>query len=301
MAGSFKTCEICVDYLDLERCPIAKNKSKREALEAHQNNNWVICHDFQLKFNPEKFNPKTVGDHIKKRYRFFSQDEKDHIWVYNPEKGIWEPKGIEIIQAETLKLLDEDFKREKVNDVIKYIQYSSYFQIKNFGGPANKVVMQNGVYDLLTNAFEEQFNPDLYAITSIPVKFDKSADCPSIKKFLSEIVNEIDIAKLIEFAGYCLFKAYPIARFVILVGECANGKSTYLEMLKNFLGPENVSGLTLQQLSENTGFNEAELFGKLANICGDIPERALKDTGILKKLTGKDIIHANRKCKAISR
>lgn len=286
-----KICGDCKFHLKRGVCPKAEYRNQKDNLAACLSTD-KACELFQPN---KRFNAKVLGEKIKKEYRFFSQSEKDSIWVYNTEKGIWEQNGTELIQAEVLKLLGDGFKREKVNDVIKYVQFSSYQQIENFGGSAHKIVMQNGVYDLLTNNFEDKFNPDLYAITATPVKFDKTADCPAIKKFLSEIVNEKDVAKLIEFSGYCLYKAYPIARFVILVGEGSNGKSTFLELLKNFLGLENTSGLTLQQLSENTGFNEAELFGKLANICGDIPERALKDTGTLKKLTGKDIIHANRK------
>jgi len=288
-----RVCGDCRFHLKRGVCPKAEYKKHADNLLACSSTD-SACELFQAKFNPDQFNAKALGDLIKKKHRFFSQNERDHIWVYNPNMGIWEPTGTELIQAEALKLLGDEFKRDRIQEAIKYVQYSSYFVPEKLGGPANKTVMTNGVFNLLTEEFEN-FDPELYATTAIPIEYDKNADCPAIKKFLSEIVNEKDVQKLIELAGYCLYKGYPIARLVIMVGEGSNGKSTYLELLKTLLGPENVSGLTLQQLSENTGFSEAELFGKLANICGDIPATALKDTGTIKKATGRDLIHANRK------
>lgn len=251
----------------------------------------------ELQLDTRKFSAKEFGEYLKNKFHFLIQNEKDNLWYYNPNKGIWEPNGNEIVQKEVLKLLGDDFNVHKVNEVIKYIRFSSYCKTLKIGTPPHKIVMQNGVYDLKSDTFGD-FNPELFAITSIPIIFNEEANCPNIQKFLSEIVGKKDVDKLIELAGYCLYKAYPISRFVVLVGEGSNGKSTYLELLKTFLGFHNVSALTLQQLSDNSGFEEAELYAKLANICGDIPSKPLKDTGTLKKLTGKDVIHANRKFKS---
>jgi putative DNA primase/helicase len=41
-------------------------------------------------------------------------------------------------------------------------------------------------------------------------------------------------------------------------------------------------------------FATAELYGKLANIDADISKEALKNAGILKKLTGGDLIAAEK-------
>lgn len=44
-----------------------------------------------------------------------------------------------------------------------------------------------------------------------------------------------------------------------------------------------------------TRFATAELYGKLANIDADLSKKALKNTGILKKLTGGDYIPTEKK------
>lgn len=261
------------------------------------------CPEFKIKpesnpFLEGSFNAKILGDLIKKKVFFASQDENDYIWTYNQKKGIWENNGCEVIDELCTAFLGKDFKRERISEVKKYIQYTSFLKGKELGGPKHKIVVKNGNLNLLTQQLES-FCPEELHITRIPVTYDKNADCPTIKKFLFEIVNEKDVDKLIEFAGYCLYKDAPIARFIILEGEGANGKSTYLNLLKAFLGIKNVSGLTLQQLSEPSGFTQSKLFGKLANVCGDIPARALKDTGMLKTITGRDLISADRKYKSM--
>jgi putative DNA primase/helicase len=261
------------------------------------------CQEFKIKpesnpFLEGTFNPKILGDLIRKKLFFVSQDENDYIWTYNPKTGIWKNNGCEVIDELATSFLGKDFKRERVNEVKKYIQYTTFLKDQTLGGPKHKIVVQNGVLNLLTQQLEN-FCPEDLHVTKIPVKYDKNADCPAIKKFLFEIVNEKDVDKLIEFAGYCLYKDSPLAKFIILEGEGANGKSTYLNLLKTFLGLENVAGLSIQQLSEPSGFTQSKLFGKLANICGDIPAKALKDTGMLKTITGRDLITADRKYKSM--
>jgi P4 family phage/plasmid primase-like protien len=67
-----------------------------------------------------------------------------------------------------------------------------------------------------------------------------------------------------------------------------------LELIKRLLGHQNVAGESLHRLLE-TRFATAELYGKLANIDADLSKEALKNTGILKKLTGGDYIPAEKK------
>jgi P4 family phage/plasmid primase-like protien len=67
-----------------------------------------------------------------------------------------------------------------------------------------------------------------------------------------------------------------------------------LNLTKKLLGPENVVAVPLQQLSENR-FAIADLYLKLANICGDLDARAVKRSDMFKMLTGSDAVPAERK------
>ena len=80
----------------------------------------------------------------------------------------------------------------------------------------------------------------------------------------------------------------------MFLGGGRNGKGKTLSLMKSFVGSENCSNLSLQTL-EKDNFAIGELFSKMANLAGDISDTALKETGNLKELTGRDMISAARK------
>jgi putative DNA primase/helicase len=97
-----------------------------------------------------------------------------------------------------------------------------------------------------------------------------------------------------ELIGYCLYRSYPFQKAFMLLGDGANGKSTLLGALQEFLSRENVSAVELQALDANR-FKKAKLEGKLANIAPDISDEGLDSTSTFKALTGGDLLDAERK------
>jgi putative DNA primase/helicase len=81
---------------------------------------------------------------------------------------------------------------------------------------------------------------------------------------------------------------------MMLVGEGANGKSTFLYVLTRTLGKQNVSSIPLQIISNNR-FALAELYGKMADVYPDLPAVALKDTGLFKSLVTGEMISGEYK------
>ncbi len=113
----------------------------------------------------------------------------------------------------------------------------------------------------------------------IPVSYRPEATCPSIDAFFRQIVKAEDIPLLYEFFGWCLDRKSPIQKLFLLLGGGANGKSTFLNLLRLFLGTENCSSASLQALADNR-FTLAELAEKLANIFPDLPASGIKDAAI---------------------
>ena len=152
-----------------------------------------------------------------------------------------------------------------------------------------------GILDVKTQELTP-FNPEHFITSSLPITYDKQAQCPKILKFLTEVLGENQLPLIQEGFGYCLYKDMPFHKIFMLVGDGANGKSTLLELLKRFLGSENVSNVTLQGLCENR-FSIAQLYNKMANISADLPSKKLWQTGTLKMLTGNDTVTAEEKFK----
>jgi putative DNA primase/helicase len=93
-----------------------------------------------------------------------------------------------------------------------------------------------------------------------------------------------------------LWREFPFHKYILFNGDGRNGKGTILRLIKRLLGSENISGESLHRILDNR-FAVAELYGKLANTDADMSTEALRNTGILKKLTGGDPIPAERKFK----
>ena len=82
---------------------------------------------------------------------------------------------------------------------------------------------------------------------------------------------------------------------MFLTGEKANGKSTFLQMVQDVLGTQNVSTLGLDELDER--FSVATMFGKLANIGDDISDDFLHGKAIahFKKIVSGNMVKAEHK------
>jgi phage/plasmid primase, P4 family, C-terminal domain len=119
--------------------------------------------------------------------------------------------------------------------------------------------------------------------------------CPNTLKCFKDWVNERWLL-LFELIGFCLYPGYPKHKAIMLVGDGANGKSTYLRLVRTILGAENTTSISLQDICTNR-FAPANLYNKLANIYPDIPKLGIRDTGIFKALVGEDTISADRKFK----
>jgi len=126
------------------------------------------------------------------------------------------------------------------------------------------------------------------------VSYVPNAECPRIDKFFSEIVEDPKI--LHEIIASCLLQNPRFHHAYMLIGDGSNGKSTFLDLLTTFLGKENVSNVSLQDLC-NDRFKAAELVGKLANIYADIPKHPIKNVGKFKIITGGDRFIVEKKFK----
>jgi putative DNA primase/helicase len=184
-----------------------------------------------------------------------------------------------------------------VNEVIFHIKVKTYISRDEVDSNKYLIHLKNGIFDLKEMKLKE-FTPEIIATTQLPITYNETADCPKIKKFLSEILAEKDIPIIQELFGYCLLKDYPIQKAVMFLGNGSNGKSTLLALFKSFLGNRNVASISLQAF-DNNRFASASLYGKLANIHADIPKQPLSQTGQFKMLTGGDLISAEKKFKEI--
>lgn len=224
-------------------------------------------------------------------------DTKQVLW-YDHAAGVYRFNGETIIEQFAQMWLAKLGKKSEATNhymaqVVGYIQRETYIDRDKLNPNRDIVVVKNGVIDLNTRKLLPH-SKDYKATMALPVTYDVGADCPKITKFVSEVVKQEDRLLLWEIPAWCLTPYSGIQRLVILLGEGANGKTVYLEMLRRFLGRENCTAYSLQSLTTNR-FAIAGLYGKLANISPELPSTALRQAGPLKTLTGLDTVEAEKK------
>ncbi len=236
------------------------------------------------------FIPALLAEELMGKYNFATMMDSQEIYIYLD--GYYQPLGEVIIRRECKKRLQDEYRKNRAGEVIDYIKASTY--TKRREEPPSLLPLNNGVLNINTMELKPH-TPEYMFFNKLPVNYDPEVDCSEIKKFHKEITNdEQDVTVLEETVGYCLYRGCLIHKALMVVGGGANGKSTWLGLVRVFLGSQNVSGRSLFELEE-VRFARADLFGKYANIYADLPDRALQRTGMFKMLTGGDQLAAEKK------
>lgn len=189
-------------------------------------------------------------------------------------------------------LIDEKFRGINttgfISNVTDYIRRHSLYDFSD-----RWLALDNGL--LNPDTMEKvDFRPDIVTRIKLPVAYDKTATCPKFDAFIGECKADKELLQ--EAAGYPLLPDYPHQKAIMLLGAGGQGKSVFLKLLAKILNEDNVSAASLQTLVDNR-FGTNSLYGKLANIAGDIPDMALSDTATFKGLTGDDRVRAEEKGK----
>jgi putative DNA primase/helicase len=223
--------------------------------------------------------------------------EADHVrvghdgrlWRY--EAGVYRPDGDRHVAGRVRELLGERFGRRVADEVQTYLRS---FPVTVTAEPSTTYInCANGLLHLEGRELKPH-DPREVSTTQIPVEWQPDARCPAVEAFLSASLPSDAFDLVLEVIGYALYPDNPYRRAVLLLGETGTGKSILLRLLRALLGAANCSAVPLQSLGENR-FAAAAMFGKLANICGDLDARAVRRTDLFKQITGGDAIFAEHK------
>lgn len=152
---------------------------------------------------------------------------------------------------------------------------------------------RNGLYDWKTATLLDH-SPQVPSTVQLPVDHAAGADCPEFEKFLAGVLPADMLDTAWELIGYLMYSGNPLHTAVMLTGKGRNGKGTFIRTMVALLGRANVTTASLHDLV-NTRFTTASLFGKLANLSGDIDAGYLESTATFKAITGGDMISAEHK------
>lgn len=220
------------------------------------------------------------------------------------EDGIYKRDGDDIIKKILMDALksyvdkngDVLYDARAEREIFRRITQLTLTEITEFDKDLNIINMANGLYNWATGEFKPH-DPNYISLVQIPVTYDPMATCTNIEKQLDLTARAKDIPKIFEFIAYVLYRKHVIQKILLVYGPGSSGKSVVLDIIAAFVGEENKSAVSLQELSNNR-FAGSDLFGKLVNVCADLDEATTENTGMLKKLTSeKDKVRAERKFK----
>jgi P4 family phage/plasmid primase-like protien len=215
--------------------------------------------------------------------------------VFRFDKELWfhaEPMIAKYVREQ----INPDPNEADIREIKAHIRDMSYVEREIFEPKDPCLIpLNNGIFDI-KNGTVRDYPAEDHFFTKLPIDYNPESKCPAITKFLEAIVGLKDIRTLVEFAGFALYREYFINKALMLLGEGANGKSTFIELVRRFLGKDNCSSVSLHQLNEDR-FSRAYLYHKLGNFYADLSDKGLKSVEAFLTTTGRDTVTAAEKYK----
>lgn len=217
-----------------------------------------------------------------------AQGIDDRMWSY--DHGVWVPDPY-VVRNRTAQSLGDRYRRSHGENALDVVRGTAPVITSE---PISHVInFRNGLYlwqaDLL-----RPHDPTVLSTVQLTVDYNTDALCPEFDKFLSQVVPDDLIELVWELIGYLMYSGNPLHKAVMLLGSGRNGKGTFLRTITALLGQKNVTAVSLHDLV-STRFSTASLFGKIANIAGDIDASYMENTATFKAVTGEDQISAEHK------
>ena len=225
---------------------------------------------------------------LKNNHNIIRIDDQLHLY----QDGIY-VSGLANIEAVMIQHLPQ-LSRSKRQEVLAYLDI--LIRENTPAAPPNFIAFRNGIYNVTDDSFSV-FSPEYVITNMIPWDYNPNA----YFELTDEIMNNISVhdpavrSLLEEMIGSCLYRSNALAggKAFILTGTGANGKSTFLDMVKRMLGARNISVLDLKKLNDR--FSTQMMFGKLANIGDDISDEFVVDSAEFKKIVTGQSIDAEQK------
>lgn len=235
------------------------------------------------------FRPKWAADELQAEGFYLSSGET----LYRYTGGVYR-EAAAAVQNEISDLLAERWTAARAEETFKKLSLDVKVE-PNELNQRGLINLKNGILDLRSERPElSPHSPYRNSTLQFGAEFDPRADCPHICKFLEEIVADEDVVRLLEMVGYAMDTSTDFHKAFLLVGSGRNGKSTFLKLVEVLFRTENLCAVPLRELEESR-WGTARLFGKSANVVGDLEISALRSAAIFKSVVAGDRIGAERK------
>jgi putative DNA primase/helicase len=153
--------------------------------------------------------------------------------------------------------------------------------------------LKNGTFEITEDKQQlREFNRGDGLTYQLPFTYDANAECPLFKEYINRVLPNKELQDILaEFIGYIFIKNLKLEKCLLLYGSGANGKSVFFEIINALLGKENITNLSLGNLSEE--HNRALIANKLLNYGSEI--RGSVDSDLFKQLVSNEPVQCRFK------
>jgi P4 family phage/plasmid primase-like protien len=219
----------------------------------------------------------------------FAVDRSKRIWHYT--HGVWRPDGLDELSRRVIFCTGDKYRADHVRQVVSIFS-SRTVEIEGLG-PKKFLNLINGMLDW-ENLELVDHDPKYFSTYQLKASWNPDSSCPTIDSWMDSSF-EPEIKELLwQILGVVINPSMGFQKAIALIGDGFNGKGTFIRLCQSFLPDSAICAIDPKLLATNR-FSSAELFGKTANICGDIERFTFNSTAEFKKITGEDTINAERK------
>ena len=263
-----------------------------------------------------KFRPAILSKHLLEMNDYINLSDN----IYQYKNGVFVDGGEIDINKLLMNenILDDEWEVKRADSVISYVKRATkenpikVFQNNKYD---NLVNCKNGMINLETAIFNDdrklklndievlEHNPKYKSFTQLNVKFNSDIQCKKVDEVINSILLDRDnpdynkVKVFWEYIGWIIFNGeLELKKALLLVGDGDNGKTVLLNYLTEILGRDNIGAVGLYDIVNNP-YAASDLFGKIANLAGEMTNNIIKDIEMFKKVTGGDLIRADQKYK----
>lgn len=238
-----------------------------------------------------------MAEKLANEYKIIAVQVPPLLLVYNPQRGQFEK-----VEKQSFYLFarwafqgcdfDDLLTRRLACEIFDRLLNAPDLQgeIDDFDAEQPFLNVLNGVVDLRTGKLLPH-SPDYRFCSSIQANYltHRSLKVKWFHQFMDDhFPDEANRLLFLQSFAYLLswFRSSKICPF--LIGRRDTGKTIITKLLKHFLGHENTSELRLEQLTSR--FGVSGILHARVNICHEVERATLKQTGIIKSISGGDYL-----------
>ncbi len=225
-------------------------------------------------------------------YRDLVRDLKDSAKIQQFGKVLYR-----IVDGKYYKLLGDTFINYElitVRGMEPEKQKAAQTMIRSFQKEENVKVdkhyvgFRNGILDWRSGEFLPYSQKEVPIFRYFDVNYNEDADTSYVDGIISDWCQGDIIKKemLYELAGCCFYSDKPIKKWWAIEGKADTGKSTFLRLLREVIGDDNVGSTPIQNLKDSNAI--AELVDKPVNIVDDGSSKFTTDLSNLRRIIQGD-------------